>query len=149
MRLTQRRLLATGIGVVALALAAAACKDSNSVAGPMTAAPVMSIAGSWSGTYQPNSTDCSASAASATVYQQGDQITGVLTSSACGMSGNFKGQMVGDRFVGRVDMAGCSGGGASGSIANSMLTLRIEDLTRPLVTDQEIVKHGGTVELHR
>jgi hypothetical protein len=149
MRFAQRGVALAALGAAALAVAAAGCKDSNSITAPVSSAPAMSIAGTWTGSYQPNSSACSASPASATVQQDGAQITAILTSSTCGMSGSLKGQIVSGQFVGRIEMRGCSGGGVSGTVSSSRLTLAIDDLTRPLVSDQEIVMYGGTVELHR
>lgn len=138
------------LGVAAvLALASLACKDSNAVTAPAFVEPATSVIGQWSGTYEPASTACPASDASATFRQEGAEITGMLNVSSCGTSGIFRGRLIGGQLVGRIEMRGCSGGGVSGTVTSSGLSLTIGDITRPLVTADEVVMYGGSAELHR
>ncbi len=135
-----------------VALAALACQNSNSVTGPPngTVAPASSIAGSWSGTFQPDdSAACGGSSASATFQQDGSRVTGNLRTSDCGVSGYFKGTLMGDTLVGSIAMQGCIGGGVSGTVSGSAISLSIGDLTKPLVTGQTPVMTGGQVTLSR
>lgn len=137
---------------VGIALAALACQNSNSMTGPPSggAAPAASIAGSWSGSFQPNdSMTCGGSSASATFQQDGSRVTGNLRTSDCGVSGYFKGTLTGDMLVGSVVMDGCVGGGVSGTVSGSAISLAIGDLTKPLITGETPVMTGGLVTLSR
>jgi hypothetical protein len=137
---------------VSVALAALACQNSNSVTGPPSgnATPASSVAGSWSGTFQPNdSMTCSGSSASATFQQDGSKVTGSLRTSDCGVSGYFKGTLMGNTLVGSIAMDGCVGGGVSGTVSGSAISLSIGDLTKPLITGETPVMTGGQVTLSR
>jgi hypothetical protein len=150
MQIERRRIGMRRLGAAAvLALASFACKDSNAVTAPASAEPAASVIGEWSGTYVPASATCPASAASATFRQDGAEITGILNASSCGVSGSFRGRMVSGQLVGRIEMRGCSGGGVSGTVTNSGLSLTVGDITRPLVTADEVLMFGGKVDLHR
>jgi hypothetical protein len=150
MRIEQRRIGMRSLGAAAvLALASFACQNSNAVTAPASAEPATSIIGEWSGTYVPASATCPVSTASATFRQDGAEITGILNASSCGVSGSFRGKLVSGQLVGRIEMRGCSGGGVSGTVTDSGLSLAIGDITRPLVTADEVVMFGGTAELHR
>jgi hypothetical protein len=137
---------------ISLAVAALACQNSNSVTGPPSgnATPAASIAGSWNGSFQPDdSMTCGGSSASATFQQDGSQVTGNLRTSDCGVSGYFKGTLMGSTLVGSVKMDGCVGGGVSGTVSGSAISLSIGDLTKPLVTGDTPVMTGGIVTLSR
>ncbi len=148
---TDRALIRIGISV-SVALAALACQNSNSVTGPPSgnATPASSVAGSWSGTFQPNdSVTCSGSSAAATFQQDGSRVTGNLRTSDCGVSGYFKGTLMGNTLVGSIAMDGCVGGGVSGTVSGSAISLSIGDLTKPLITGETPVMTGGQVTLSR
>ncbi len=148
---SSRTLIRAAISV-SVAVAAIACQNSNSVTGPPSgnATPAASIAGSWNGSYQPDdSMTCSGSSASATFQQDGSQITGNLRTSNCGVSGYFQGTLMGNTLVGSIKMDGCVGGGVSGTVSGSAISLSIGDLTKPLVTGQTPVMTGGIVTLSR
>ena len=136
-------------GVMTLTLVS--CQGSSTVTGPSThASPAANLTGTWIGTFQPyESTRCSGSAATATFQQNGAEITGLLITSDCGVAGAFKGTIEGEMVLGKFSMAGCTGGGASGTISGSQLSLTIGDLTKPLVTGDRVIYAGGVVSLSR
>jgi hypothetical protein len=136
---------------VGVALAALACQNSNSVTGPPsgTVAPASSIAGSWNGTFAPDSSGCGNSSASATFQQNGSQVTGSLRTSDCGIAGYFSGTLSGNMLTGSIKMDGCVGGGVSGTVNGSAMSLSIGDLTKPLITGDTPVMTGGIVTLGR
>jgi len=51
--------------------------------------------------------------------------------------------------MGKIAMEGCVGGGVSGTINGSEISLSISDLTKPLVTFEKPVLAGGVVTLRR
>ena len=146
----HRIVAALGIGT-GLLLASACSKDSNSVAGPSGgAASTMNVSGTWSGTFQPNdSTRCGRSTATATLQQQGANLTGTLSTSACGVGGYFRGTIQGNRIMGRIEMAGCTGGAVTGTATASGLSLSIADLMKPLVLGDTPAMTGGSATLAR
>jgi hypothetical protein len=152
MRSTARNLIRFPALLLAVALAALACQNSNSVSGPSNnvAAPAGNVTGSWSGTFQSyDPQGCGSSTASATFEQVGATITGKLVTSSCGVSGYFKGALQGNMLFGSISMQGCVGGGVSGTMDGSELSLTISDLTKPLVTFEKPVMQGGAVTLRR
>ena len=152
MRLTARNLSPFPALLCAVALASLACQNSSStVTGPSNgAAPAGNVTGSWSGTFESyDPQGCASSTASATFEQVGATITGKLVTSSCGVSGYFKGTLQGNMLVGSISMEGCVGGGVSGTINGSDLSLTISDLTKPLVTFEKPVMLGGAVDLRR
>jgi hypothetical protein len=152
MRLTARNLSRFPILLLAVALAALACQNSNSVTGPSNnvAAPAGNVTGTWSGTFQSyDPSGCGSSTASATFEQLGATITGKLVTSSCGVSGAFKGTLQGNMLLGSISMEGCVGGGVSGTMNGSELSLTIGDLTKPLITFDKPVMTGGAVILQR
>jgi hypothetical protein len=149
---SPHRTLIRAVLSVSVAFAALACQNSNSVTGLPSggAAPAASIAGSWNGTFQPNdSMTCGNSSASAIFQQDGSRVTGTLRTSDCGVSGYFKGTVMGDMLVGSVAMDGCVGGGVSGTVSGSAISLSVGDLTKPLITGETPVMTGGIVTLSR
>ena len=134
-----------------VALAALACQNSNSVTGPPSGAvaPAASIAGSWSGSFAADGSGCGNSSASAIFQQNGSQVTGSLRTSDCGVSGYFTGTLSGNMLTGSIKMDGCVGGGVSGTVNGSAMSLSIADLTKPLVTGETPVMTGGIVTLSR
>ncbi len=138
--------------LVTIALVPIGCQGSNTVTGPSggAVAPAANIAGNWSGTYQSDdSTGCGSSTATATFQQNGAAVTGLVSTSSCGVTGYFKGTVQGNLLTGSVAMEGCVGGGASGTINGSELSLGIGDLTKPLITGDRIIRYGGVVTFHR
>lgn len=137
--------------LAATALLAFGCQGSATVTGPSGgAAAATSIAGTWSGTFQSDDTaGCGSSSAMATFQQDGATVTGNVSTSTCGVTGYFKGTVQGNMVYGAVAMDGCIGGGASGVINGSELTLSIADLTKPLVTGDKTIMYGGVVTFHR
>jgi hypothetical protein len=152
MRIREQNL--TPIGLVtslAIALVLIGCQGSSTVTGPSThSSPAANLSGTWIGTFQPyESTRCSGSSATATLQQNGSEITGLLTTSECGVAGSFKGTIDGANVLGKISMVGCTGGGVSGTINGSQLSMTIGDLTKPLVTGDTVLMAGGVVTLSR
>ena len=137
--------------LVAIVLIPIGCQGSATVTGPpLATAPASSIAGAWSGTFRSDDTaGCGSSSAMATFQQDGANVTGSVSTSSCGVTGYFKGTVQGNMVYGAVAMDGCIGGGASGVINGSELTLSIADLTKPLVTGDKTIMYGGVVTFHR
>lgn len=138
--------------LVTIALVPIGCQGSNTVTGPSggAVAPAANIAGAWSGSYQSDDlTGCGSSTATATFQQNGATVTGLVSTSSCGVTGYFKGTVQGNLLTGSVAMEGCVGGGASGTISGSELVLSIGDLTKPLITGDKVIKYGGVVTFHR
>ncbi len=138
--------------LVTIVLVPIGCQGSNTVTGPSggAAAPAANIAGNWSGTFQSDDlTGCGSSTATATFQQNGATVTGLVSTSSCGVTGYFKGTIDGNMLTGSVGMVGCVGGGASGTISGSEMSLSIGDLTKPLITGDRIIMYGGVVTLHR
>ena len=135
----------------ALAMASLGCRDSNSVTGPSSgAASAMNVAGTWSGTFQPNdSVRCGRSPATASFQQQGATVTGNLSTSACGVGGYFRGTIQGGTLSGKIEMAGCTGGAVTGTLVASGLSLSIADLMKPLVLGDTPAMAGGSLTLTR
>jgi hypothetical protein len=96
-----------------------------------------------------NLSSCGGSTATATFQQVGTTVTGNITTSYCGVSGLFKGTLQGNLLTGRIAMEGCVGGGVSGTLNGSQLSLSIGDLTKPLVTGETPVMLGGVATLGR
>jgi hypothetical protein len=152
MRLTARNLSPFPALLCAVALASLACQNSSStVTGPSNvAAPAGNVTGSWSGTFQSDDTQsCGGSTATATFQQVGSTVTGNVVTSACGVGGLFQGTLQGNTLMGKIAMEGCVGGGVSGTINGSEISLSISDLTKPLVTFDKPVLMGGVVKLRR
>ena len=151
MRSTARNPLRFPTLLFAAALAALACQNSNSVTGPSNnVAPAGNVTGSWSGTFQSDDVQsCGASTATATFEQVGSTVTGNVVTSACGVGGLFQGTLQGNTLMGKIAMEGCVGGGVSGTINGSEISLSISDLTKPLVTFDKPVLMGGVVILRR
>ena len=151
MRLTHARRI-SGILVVGagLALAVSCSRESNSVSAPTGGASAMNISGAWTGTFHPNDSGrCASSTATATFQQQGANVTGTLTTSACGVGGYFRGTITGNTLMGKVEMAGCTGGGVNGTVTASGLSLSIGDLMKPLVLGSTPAMSGGSANLAR
>jgi hypothetical protein len=72
-----------------------------------------------------------------------------VVTSACGVGGLFQGTLQGNTLMGKIAMEGCVGGGVSGTINGSEISLSISDLTKPLVTFDKAVLAGGVVILRR
>jgi hypothetical protein len=127
------------------------CQGSSTVTGPSGGAvTAASIDGTWSGTYRSDDTSgCGSSSASATFRQEGATVTGIVSTSSCGVAGYFKGTVQGNMVTGAVAMEGCVGGGASGTVNGSEFVLSIGDLTKPLVTGDKTIMYGGVVSFHR
>jgi len=139
--------------LAAFLLLAAACQDSQTVTAPpaagMTAAAAP-VAGIWTGTFESDdSARCGSSSATATFQQNGNEVTGTISTSTCGVTGYFKGTIQGNALQGAVEMAGCTGGGASGIVTASGISLTIGDLTKPILTADKVVMAGGIVSLRR
>ncbi len=136
--------------VVTIGLLSPGCEKADSVTGPSVVAAPASIDGTWSGKYVSyDPAGCGSSPATAVFRQDGATVTGSVSTSACGVTGSFKGNVRGDQVSGAVEMAGCVGGGASGTVSGSELVLSIGDLTQPLVSGDKTVMYGGLVTLHR
>ena len=147
----RRRPLVLFALLVTIVLLPLGCQDSSTVTGPSTgAAAAASIDGTWSGTfltYDP--AGCGSSSATATFRQDGATVTGMVSTSSCGVTGTFKGTVQGNLVTGAIGMMGCTGGGASGTVSGTELVLTISDLTKPLVSGDKLIKYGGVVTFHR
>ena len=137
------------VSVVLLLAASFACKDSNSVAGPGVAPAVASLAGTWTGTYSSKAPSCPATPVTISFAQDGAEVTGSVTTNACGPHGFFKAAVSGNSVTGKIDLGGCTGGGVLGEIHGNVLSLSIGDFYQPLVTENEVVIVGGAVTLSR
>ena len=137
--------------LVTIAVVPLGCQGSSTVTGPSGGAvAAASIDGTWSGTYRSDDTSgCGSSSASATFRQEGATVTGIVSTSSCGVTGYFKGTVQGNMVTGAVAMEGCVGGGASGTVNGSDFVLSIGDLTKPLVTGDQSIMYGGVVSFHR
>ena len=137
--------------LVAIVVVPLGCQGSNTVTGTSGgAAPAASIAGTWNGTFLSDGTGgCGSSSATANLQQEGAIVTGIVSTSSCGVTGYFKGTVQGNMVTGSVAMDGCIGGGASGTIDGSQFVLSIADLTKPLVTGDKTIMYGGVATFHR
>jgi hypothetical protein len=138
--------------LITIAFVPIGCQGSNTVTGSSggAVAPAANIAGTWSGSFRSDdSTGCGSSTATATFQQTGATVTGLVSTSSCGVTGYFKGTVQGNLVTGAVAMEGCVGGGASGTINGAELSLGIGDLTKPLITGDRVIMYGGVVSLHR
>ena len=139
--------------VAAFAAASAltvACKGSDTVAGPTgSMLPAASMAGTWTGTYMPDSSSCPSSTVTFTLQQNGADVTGTFATASCGLSGGFKGQIEGNRLTGMIDMRGCTGGAVSGELSGSALSLNVGDFYQPLLMEDAVVLRGGSATLRR
>jgi hypothetical protein len=55
----------------------------------------------------------------------------------------------GNTLTGSIEMLGCSGGAVSATINGSSLSLTVGDLTRPIVSGNQVVMYGGAASLQR
>ncbi len=148
MRLKDRNLALIVAVLLTIALAPLGCQGSNTVTGPPMGSSSANVAGTWSGTFLSNDlSSCGSSTATATFQQVGSTVTGNVSTSSCGVSGYFKGSMQGNMLIGLVAMDGCVGGGVSGTLNGSQLSLSIGDLTKPLITGDTPVMLGGLATL--
>jgi hypothetical protein len=152
MRLKDRNLTLILAVLLSIALASLGCQGSNSVTGPPagTVSSSSSVAGTWNGNFMSDDlSSCGGSTATATFEQVGSTVTGKVATSSCGVSGYFKGTVQGNMLIGSIAMEGCVGGGVSGTINGSELSLSISDLTKPLVTGERPLMLGGVATLRR
>jgi hypothetical protein len=135
---------------VVIAVSALGCgNSSNTMSGPTMNTGSANIAGTWSGSFQSDSSSCAASSASMTLQQDGSNVTGNLQTSTCGVAGLFKGTLNGSMLTGSIAMEGCIGGQLSGTVSNTGIALSVGDLTKPLITGDQVVMWGGVVTLRR
>jgi len=139
----------SALSAVILLFAAVACKDSNTMAGPAAAPAAASLAGTWTGTYSSKAPSCPATPVTITFTQNGADVTGSVTTNACGPHGFFKATVSGNSVTGNIDLGGCTGGGVLGQVHGNALSLSIGDFYQPLVTEDKVVIVGGAVALSR
>jgi hypothetical protein len=138
------------IGIVLVLCGTAFCgKDSNIMTGPVSAAPMASVAGTWSGTFASNDPRCPAGPMTVTLNQNGSLVTGSWVSSACGPHGSVKATLSGDSLQGNIDMGGCTGGGVTGQVNGNSLSIAVGDFYKPLVTENQVLMEGGQATLSR
>ncbi len=126
------------------------CNDSNDVASPGPMATGANVAGTWTGDFQSDSPAlCSGSAATASFSQQGTLVTGSFQATGCGIDGTFRGTVDGTHLTGSVNMMGCTGGAASGTLTDAGLQITVGEFKKPLVTGDRPVYPGGTVNFSR
>lgn len=148
MRLPDRKPPLAVLALAAIvALLGSGCNDANEIAGPATLAGA-NVSGTWAGTYQSNG-PCAAVAATATLQQEGSQVSGIFKADSCGIAGAVRGTVQGNSFVGSVNMLGCTGGAISGTVSGGSLTLSVGDFYKELVTGDREVLPGGAVTLRR
>lgn len=124
-------------------------KDSNTMTGPASAAPMASVAGTWSGHYTSNDVSCPATPMTITLSQNGTAVSGAWSTSACGPHGSFIATMAGNTMTGRIDMVGCTGGAVNGQLNGNALSISIGDFYRPIVTANQVLMEGGQAALSR
>jgi hypothetical protein len=153
MRILRRSATLTGLAAaLTLCLILSGCQESNTVAGPAAGSPEVpsvNLAGTWTGTFQPDSGSCGATTVRATFTQEGASVRGNLATEACGLSGLFQASVEGYTLRGSFAMAGCTGGALSGSATASEMSFTLADLTKDLVTGQDTVLPGGIMTLRR
>ena len=150
MRFAGRRTMWSGFALAGAVTLSLACKDSNAVTAPVSSPmAAVNVAGTWTGRFHSDSNACASSQISVTLAQSGAAVTGTLSGGSCGTSGVLRGSVSGNRLTGNVEMLGCTGGGVSATLSGSGLILEIGDLTRPLVTGQQVVMYGGSASLQR
>jgi hypothetical protein len=149
MRTLARKTLGTGLVAVGVLTLTLACKESSNMVTAAEVAPAANVAGTWVGTFQSDSSVCASSQITATFQQSGAQVTGTLSGTSCGSSGAFKGTVSGNQLTGSIEMLGCSGGAVNATVSGSGLTLTVGDLTRPIVSGNEVVMYGGAASLQR
>jgi hypothetical protein len=141
--------LAAGVAAAAL-VASAACKDSsNTVSGPATMAS-FNLSGTWSGTFRAGTAGCSAAPMTATLTQTGNRVTGTVVTPSCGLSsGYLKATIDGHQLNGTIGMMGCTGGAVNGTVSAdaSQISFTMGDLTKPLVTGDQVLAPGGDATL--
>ena len=138
------------LAIVLVLFGTAFCgKDSNTMTGPVSAAPMASVAGTWSGTFASSDPRCAAGPMTVTLTQNGNQVTGNWVSTSCGPYGFFKATVSGNSLTGNIDMGGCEGGGVMGQVSGNALSLSIGDFYKPLVTENQVLMVGGSATLNR
>jgi len=137
------------MGVLALLGAAYCGKDSNTMTAPVSAAPMASVAGTWSGSFASNDPRCPAGPMTITLVQHGAQVTGSWVTGSCGPHGFLKTTLSGDALTGNIEMVGCTGGGVTGQISGNTLSFSIGDFYKPLVTENQVLMEGGSATLSR
>lgn len=149
MRLPERKLPLAILAAAVFALLPLGCNESNTITAP-AAFSGANLAGTWAGTYQSNDTSqCAAASASATLEQQGAQVSGIFNANSCRIGGSLSGTVQGNVFIGKVNMPGCTGGAVSGTMTDGGLTLSVGDFYKDLVTGDQEVLPGGAVTLRR
>src|SRR5262249_28297072 len=143
-----RRLLLPFLAVAVVV----ACSNSNGVTSPTITVTTSgaNVTGAWSGSYTANDPGkCASSTASATFTQNGGVVNGIIKTSNCGVAGSLKGRIDGDTLLGLIDMPGCVGGGVNGRMVGTELRLSLGDMTKPLITGDQVIMTGGEVTLRR
>jgi hypothetical protein len=146
------RKAAVGLAAAAVVslLAVGCSKDSNSVTGPAVSVPAAAnVSGTWSGSFVSGSALCSNAPVTATLEQNGAEITGYMDAPDCHVSGSFRGTLDGALVTGYFNMPGCVGGSTAGRVDGAAMSLTIDDLRKPLITGDRIILPGGTLTLHR
>jgi len=144
-----RSLVAAGAAAAVLVVSAACNNSSNTVAGP-TAMASVNVSGTWTGTFSSGTGACSAVPMTATLTQTGNRVTGVVVTTKCGLSsGYLKASIDGHQLNGTIGMMGCTGGAVNGTVsANaSQIAFSMGDLTKPLVTGDQVIAPGGDATL--
>ena len=151
MRLPVGRPILAGVAAAGLVFTLSCNNSKDMVTSPGVTSPAANVAGTWSGTFQPDvATKCTGSTAQARLTQNGHMVTGSFEASSCGISGTFKGTVQGDMLSGTVNMIGCTGGAVSGTVTASGLSLTIGDFHKTLLPGgPEDVMSGGIVSLSR
>lgn len=139
----------TALSAAFVLLGAAYCgHDSNTMTGPV-AAPAANVAGTWSGTFASLARNCPATPMTVTLTQNGGTVAGEWATNDCGPHGFFRATLSGNSLTGRIEMAGCTGGGVMGELNGNVLSLSIGDFYRPLVTENQVLIEGGQATLSR
>ena len=141
--------LVLAAGLVAGLIGAAACNDSSNMVTAPAGPSSVNVSGTWTGTFS-SAAGCSAVPMTATLTQTGNRVTGTVITSNCGLSsGYLKASLDGHQLTGTIGMMGCTGGAVNGTVnANSsQIAFSMGDLTKPLVTGDQVIAPGGDATL--
>jgi hypothetical protein len=148
-RYSIRNLVAAG-AAAALVTAASACHETSAtITGPGGTASV-NLSGTWTGTFHAGTAGCSAAPMTANLTQTGSRVTGTVITPSCGLSsGYLKATVEGHQLYGTIGMMGCTGGAVNGTVSanGAQLTFTMGDLTKPLVTGDQVLAPGGDATL--
>jgi hypothetical protein len=84
----------------------------------------------------------------ANLTQTGARVTGTVITPSCGLSsGYLKATIEGNQLTGTIGMMGCTGGAVNGTVSANSIVFSMGDLTKPLVTGDQVISPGGDATL--